>query len=105
MSNQLVVPKALSFVGELALNWKVFKQKWEFYSVATGASEHESAKRQACLFLRVIGEEAVKVYNNFTFATEENKFNVARIIEKFNGYCNPKKNETFEQQILHTEKR
>ena len=65
--------------------------------VATGASEYESAKRQACLFLHVIGEEAVKVYNNFTLATEEDKFNVAKIIEKFDGYCNPKKNETFER--------
>ena len=89
MLNHLVVPTALSFVGGLASNWKVFKQKWEFYSLATGASEYESAKRQACLFLHVIGEEAVKVYNNFTFATEEDKFNVARIIEKFDGYCNP----------------
>ena len=97
MLNHLVVPTALSFVGELASNWEVFKQKWEFYSVATGASEYESAKRQACLFLHVIGEEAVKVYNNFTFATEEDKFNAARIIEKFDGYCNPKKNETFER--------
>ena len=59
------------------------------YSVATGASEYESAKRYACLFLHVIGKEAVKVYNNFTMS--------ARIIEKFDGYCNPKKNETFER--------
>ena len=64
---QLSVPIPLSFLGDVATNWKTFKQKWEFYNQAFGASSYKE-KRQACLLLHVIGEEAVKVYNNFTFA-------------------------------------
>ena len=63
---QLAVPMPLSFVGDVATNWKTFKQKWEFYCEASGATAYEE-KRRSCLLLHVIGEEAVKVYNNFTF--------------------------------------
>ena len=93
---QLAVPMPLSLVGDVATSWKTFKQKWDFYSEASGASAYED-KRKACLFLHVIGEEAVKVYNNFTFTDDADKFKVDSIITKFDAYCNPKKNETFER--------
>ena len=62
---QLSIPMPLSFVGDVATNWETFKQKWKFYS--------EAEKRQACLLLHVIGEEAVKVYNTFTFTDDADK--------------------------------
>ena len=98
---QLSIPTSLSLMGDVATNWKTFKQRWEFYSEASGAAGYED-KRKACLFLHVIGEEAVKVYNNFTFTDENDKFKVDAIIAKFDEYCNPKKNETFERHKFFT---
>ena len=38
----------------------------------------------------MIGEEALRIFNTFTFADEEkDKLNL--IIEKFDAHCNPKK--------------
>ena len=98
---QLAVPSALSLTGDVATNWKTFKQRWEFYCEASGATEY-GAKRKACLLLHIIGEDAVKVYNNFTFTDEEDKFDDANILTKFDAYCNPKKNETFERHKFFT---
>ena len=98
---QLATPTPLALIGDVASNWKTFKQRWELYCEASGASSYEE-KRRACLLLHVIGEDAVKVYNNFVFTNEDDKYKVQPIIDKFNAYCNPKKNETFERHNFFT---
>ena len=91
---QLSIPQPLSFLGDIAGNWRSFKQKWEFYAEASAIGTY-SDKRKSCVLLHVIGEEAVKVYNNFTFAAAGDEFNLDIILAKFEEYCSPKKNETF----------
>ena len=46
---------------------------------------------KACLFLDVIGEDALNVYNNFTFENDGDNMKLKVIPEKFDQYHNPKK--------------
>ena len=55
--------------GNTAQKWKKFKQTWSNYEIATGVAKKEKPTRVATL-LTVIGEEAVDVYNTFTWDEE-----------------------------------
>ena len=46
-------------------------------------------------------KQAIEVYNTFTL---EEEGNYESVVEKFDGYCNPKKNETYERYVLHSRK-
>ena len=99
--DKLDPPKALQMDGDLAENWKRFKQRFDLYLEATGASEKED-KTQACLFLHVIGDDALDIYNNFKFDTAGDNVKLDKIKKKFDEYCNPKKNQTFERHKFFT---
>ena len=47
-----------------AVNWKVYKQQWENYSIVAQLDKQTEEYRVA-LFLYSIGPEAVKIYNSF----------------------------------------
>ncbi|KAL6487668.1 hypothetical protein MHYP_G00042940 [Metynnis hypsauchen] len=88
--------------GNLSENWRRFQQRFELYLAAVGGAS-KPAKVQSALFLHVAGEEAVEVYNTFTFGNEEeDKRNLTKIMEKFEEYCNPKKNITYERYKFFT---
>ena len=92
--DKLEPPKALLLDSSVADNWKKFKQRFNLYLKASGNAEKDD-KPKACLFLHVIGEDALEVYNNFKFGLHQLKLD--KIIEMFHRYCNPKKNQTFER--------
>ena len=46
--------------------------------------------------LRVTGSEALEVYNTFKWDADGDYKKVDKIMEKFERYCNPRKNLTFE---------
>lgn len=52
------------------------------------------AKTKASLFLRVVGNKVLDVYNNFQFKTENDKMMLDKICEKFEAYCILKRNFT-----------
>ena len=47
--------------------------------------------------LHVAGSEALEVYNTFQWDEDEDNMKVEKIMEKFERYCNPRKNLTFER--------
>ena len=89
-------PAALSFTGVVAQNFKQFEQAFNIYMVATGLNKKDN-KTQANILLHVIGTEAVKVYNGFTWAAAvrdnpaEDKEDPKQILKKFEDYCTPRK--------------
>lgn len=90
----------MSFSGNVANNWKKFKQQFEFYMVATEKGK-KSDEIKCALLLTLMGEAALDVYNTFTFAEDEvNK--LAILTNKFEIYCNPKKNVTYERHKFNT---
>ena len=66
------------------------------YKLATGIAE-KSTKIQAATFLCIAGVEAQELSNTFTFTGDNTKEKIDSLVEKFNEYCNPKKNVTFER--------
>ena len=67
---------------------------------ATGGDKKEE-NVQCSLLLPVAGEDALKVFNTFNFTwSEKNKF--ALLVQKFEEYCIPRKNVTYERHLFNT---
>ena len=74
--------------GSVSQNWKRFKQKWSNYDLAIGTARKEDPIRVAT-FLTVIGDEALDVYNAFTWDSDEDKVKMDKVLEHFEQYCEP----------------
>jgi len=59
--------------------------------IASGASEKSSAT-QLAIFLHCIGEDALKDYNSFIFASDNDRNSRAAVRTKFKNYCASRKN-------------
>lgn len=66
-----------------AVNWKVYKQKWENYSILAQLDKQMEEYRVA-LFLYSVGPEAVKIYNSFDLS-DENQRKLSEIIKQFDN--------------------
>ena len=99
--DKLSPPEALNLDGNIADSWRRWKQRFEIFSLASGLSGKD-AKIQAATFLHVAGTEALEVYNTFTWESDDDKSKVDKITEKFDGYCNPRKNVTWERHKFNT---
>ena len=93
-------PEPLSLEGNLSENWRRWKQRFEFYRDASGISGKEE-KTQAATLLHVVGAEALEVYNNFTWDKDGDNMKVKQIMAKFEAYCNPRKNVTWERHVFN----
>ena len=48
----------------------------------------------------MIGEEAVDVYNTFNWANEGDNLKIDRVLQKFDAFCNPRKNTIYERYVF-----
>ena len=92
-------PSPMLWDGNLAENWRFFKQKFQLYLQATKADKEETAYKTSIL-LSCIGDRALKIYNNFTYIKPEGKMVYETVIQKFEEYFNPEKNVTFERHVF-----
>ena len=104
--DSLLQPAPLSFTGVVAQNFKQFEQAYRIYMIATGLDKKEN-KIKANVLLRIIGLEAVKAYNGFTWALTqgdtpgEDRENPDQILKKFKRYCTPSKNTIYEKHLFN----
>lgn len=96
--NNLKPPKPLSLEGAIAENWRTFKRSWDVYYLASGISEKSNPVKVAC-FLHVIGTEALEIHNTFVIP-EADENDIKKLIDKFENYCLPKVNVTYERYIF-----
>ena len=89
---QFKPPEPLSLDGNLSENWRQWK-RFELYLEASGIGE-KSEKTQAATLLHVVGAEALKVYNTFTWDAVGDQMKIKTIMAKFETYCNPRKRKT-----------
>ena len=54
------------------------------------------------MLLNLAREQAIEVYNTFTYGEKEEEDDPAVLIEKFEIYCNPKRNITYERHLFNT---
>ena len=93
-------PDALNLSsGNVAENWRRWSTRWELYKKAAGVATLEQDV-QCAVFLHVIGDAAVDVYETMTFADGENN-RLEPLVKKFKDYCNPRKNVTFERYVFN----
>ena len=99
--DKLNPPETLNFYGNIANNWRRWKQRFGIFSLASGLSEKDP-KIQAATFLHVAGTDALEIFNTFTWESDDDKSKVDKITEKFDEYCNPRKNVTWERHKFNT---
>ena len=88
--------EALSLHGNVRDNWRQWVQRFDLYLKASGKIQ-ENEDVQCAILLPVIGAEAMKIYNTFQFATEEDRTKLDVLKSKFEEYVNPRKNTAFER--------
>ena len=81
---------------QAADKWKRFRLAWDNYSLATELSEKDQAIQVATL-LTVIGEAAREVFSTFKFTTAGNEAKIKPVLDKFEAYCQTRKNIPFER--------
>jgi len=94
-------PRGLEFSGNLSENWKRFWQRFDLYLRATGGDEKDDDVKTA-IFLHVIGEEALEIYNGFQWGSAGDDKKLQKVKEKFEEYCIPRTNITFERHRFFT---
>ena len=82
--------------GNLADNWKAYKQVWSNYSIIANIGAQQEAYR-VVLFLHCIGPDTLKIYNGFAFENATDKQCLTKIFEKFDQYTIGEINETYER--------
>ena len=55
----------------------------------------KSDKIKSSILLHCIGQKGREIYDCFTFESNDDKMKFSKILEKFDEYCNPRKNLTF----------
>ena len=101
MMDRFVKPNQVFFDGNVAENWRRFEQKFEIFIVASG-NEKKSKKEKCCMLLNLAGEQEIEVYNTFTFTDREEEDDPEVLMGKFEAYCNPKRNITYERHLFNT---
>ena len=94
-------PTGINLSGkDKAVNWKIYKQQCENYSIVAQL-DRQSEDYRVASFLYSIGQEAVKTYNSFGMS-EENRRKLAEIIKEFYNYAVGETNETYERYIFNS---
>ena len=100
-------PPALDIVnGNIAENFRKWKQQLTIFLIAIGADQKPAARRKA-IILNVAGGDVMEIYNHFTYRTlengeveDQNGPNV--LLQKIEEYCNPRKSEIYESYKFWT---
>uniref|UniRef100_A0A3P9HQ00 Gypsy retrotransposon integrase-like protein 1 n=1 Tax=Oryzias latipes TaxID=8090 RepID=A0A3P9HQ00_ORYLA len=97
--DKLSPPTSMQLTGNLADNWKRFKQRFNIYLAASGAGNGDE-KLKANILLHVIGEDALDIFNSFQL--DEANVTLAELMTKFEEYFVPTQNVTFERYKFFT---
>lgn len=93
-----LLPSGMSFsTGNVAENWRRFKQKMEFYLRAhTGTATGN--KKKIGLLMTALGDAGLDIYNTFGDIDDDSTYD--EVIKKFDNYCNPRKNTVYERFVF-----
>ena len=85
-SSNVPVPPNIELSGNLANNWKQWKQVWSAYDLVTRLNEQKDEYGVAA-FITCIGPKALAIHNGLPFQSEDEKKNLAKILELRESYC------------------
>ena len=103
MAELLKPPHYMDFTSTVNVsdNWKKFKQRYEMYMKAT-EKDKKAEDIQVATLLTMIGEQGMDIYNSFEWREADDKNKINTVLQKFDGYCEPIKNVTFERHKFNT---
>ena len=83
-ASQFTKPANLEFGGNVAENFRRFRQQFEIYMSGDGIRCRKTypKRKQTAILLNVAGEEAIEVFNTFTFAEEDDRDDPQAILTK-----------------------
>ena len=90
MTSTFPVPAPMCMQGNLAENWKFFKQMWNNYEIASGLDTKTDEVRKATLQV-VMGQECFRVLQNLNLPQAQLASSVT-IVNALNDYFLPKTN-------------
>ncbi|XP_057378537.1 uncharacterized protein K02A2.6-like [Daphnia carinata] len=97
MASSLKAPEPFSFsASDLATQWAVWRRQFQWFLIATRKEEDDEEVLVGVL-LTLLGIEGLKVYDTFTFATEGDSKKIEPVLNKFDGYFEPRRSEVFER--------
>ena len=95
------LPGPMTFEGNISDNWRQFFQEFELFIISTEMNK-KSQKVQTATLLRCMGRQALQIYNTFSFDDDDAKFNLKTVCDKFQAYCEPKKNLFYERHFFNS---
>ena len=78
-------PLALRPSGEVAENWKLWKEKYNNYFVISRL-DRESSPYRLAMFKHTIGDDALKVIKTFSYTEGEDSVNWRVVMDKMEKY-------------------
>ena len=97
---QLPVPEPMQCTGDVATNWKVFREAYADYAMATELGKKEKAVRQVATLKTVMGKECRQILGRLELSREE--MNDEEIImTKLESYFEPTRNILYERYLFH----
>ena len=102
MFHQISPPQPLSLrpSGEVADNWKLWKEKYHNYFVISRL-DRESSPYQLAMFKHTIGDDALKVIKTFSYTEGEDSNNWRVVMAKMEKYCIGEVNEIYERYCFN----
>ena len=102
MLHQILPPQPLDLrnSGEIAENWKLWKEKYTNYFVISRLQQ-ESEQYQLAMFKHAIGDDGLKVIKTFSYATEENVNDWRVVMNKLEKHCIGEVNEIYERYCFN----
>lgn len=94
-------PTELKLTGNVEDQWRRFKQRFTLYLQATGEQARGNGEKKVALLLTIAGADAIDVFNSFQLTTEQQK-DFALVVGRFDAFCTPKRNETFERYVFNS---
>ena len=93
---RLLVPQKTELSGNRANNSKQWKQVWSAYELVTGLNKQTDEYRVVA-FITCVGLKALTIHNGLLFQSEDERKNLAKILELWEFYCLGKTNIIYER--------
>ena len=102
MFHQILPPQHLDLktTGEIAENWKLWKEKYNNYYVISRL-ERESPEYQLAMFKHAIGDDGLKVIKTFSYSESENANDWRVVLGKMEKHCIGEVNEIYERYCFN----
>ncbi|KAK9685286.1 hypothetical protein QE152_g38158 [Popillia japonica] len=94
-------PREMSMDGDLGLNWKKFKARFEIYIKATGINNKGTEENRIACLLHCMGEDAQEIFETFELS-EQKKESYKEVVKAFEDYFVPKSNPSVERHKFNT---